>query len=254
MTSSFTFYLDSDIHYGSKNNRNNRFGIRDDKINNIENMLKLNNDEPCSAVIVAGDLTDSGYNGAKFLCWNYGGTENQVGLFQVDYIDPLLRVIPTYICEGNHDTYVPWPYVAHPVADLIKARHGALNYSFVINGVTFLCCGKYPEKSVLPWLREKLESLRGKPVIVWFHYNLWGPYSDFWTEDEKYEFLKVVNPYKSDIKAILTGHIHESYNEKWEGFTVISGGGEGFMICKYDAKRGVVTSRQQLNTSNVLLR
>jgi hypothetical protein len=96
------------------------------------------------------------------------------------------------MCQGNHDTYVPWPYVSHPVANYIKSRYGEQFYVREVNSVVFICCGIYPDKDVLPWLTEQLKSAGTKPVIVWFHYNLWGEYSDFWSEQEKQAFLETI--------------------------------------------------------------
>ena len=100
---SFKFALDSDIHFGSKININGRLGIRDDKTYNVSNILTLKKEMDLQALIVLGDLTDDGFDGKKFGCWQYGGDEDQVGTLMKDYVNPTVNVLPLYMCLGkNH--------------------------------------------------------------------------------------------------------------------------------------------------------
>ena len=62
------------------------------------------------------------------------------------------------------------------------------------------------------------------PVIIFYHYNtVEEPYSDWWENYEKDLFYKVIESY--NIICIINGHIHSTYNKKWNGITVLNGGG-----------------------------
>lgn len=235
----FKFIADSDIHFG-KIVDGELARPRSDKANNMINILKEINDDPLiKCVIACGDLTEHGYDGKSALGWNYGGKINEFGSFILQYVTPIKVIKPIYMCAGNHDKYVPWPYVHKAVFDYIKTTYGDLKYSFDIEGVHFVCCHIYPDESILKFLQKDLEANKDKNIILFFHYNLIGPFSDWWTDVEKNVFYNVIKDYK--ISAILCGHFHASYVYKWNNIKVIGLGGSGFTLCNYED--GEVTTR-----------
>src|SRR3972149_3059948 len=113
-------------------NINCTYKIPDDKqiiIDRINHEIDTS-DGDISAIIMAGDLTNSGYDGARILCLKYGGDENQLKTFIDNVIFPLESKINIYLCPGEHDTFVRFPKYRKPVYEYIKKRHGSLLYSF----------------------------------------------------------------------------------------------------------------------------
>lgn len=143
------------------------------------------------------------------------------------------------LCAGNHDTYSQFPYTNKAVLNFIKENYGYGYYSYEKEGVQFICCHLCPERSILPWLKKELDKTH-HVAILFFHYNLQGPYSDFWSNSDKEAFRDFVIEYNqehsSKIKAILLGHHHVSKIETWNGITVVNTGGSSFALCEYDKK------------------
>lgn len=238
----FRFIVDSDIHF---QNREGTIDCRSDKKNNsahIVDLVKNNQDIEC--VILCGDYTEHGTNGQTMLgC--IGGGLDEFGPFIVNYLNPIKSVISTYMCAGNHETYVPWPYFYKPVFDYIKKNYGALRYSFDIQGVQFVCCNIYPDPEHLDWLAKELALYKEKDIIIFFHYNMIGHYSDFWagydipdknkikvTLQKQEKFYDVIKDY--NIVAILGGHLHSTKVKEWKGIPTFIAGGGGFALCTYD--------------------
>jgi hypothetical protein len=63
-----------------------------------------------------------------------------------------------------------------------------------------------------------------EPTIIYFHYNLKGPFSNWFPEESKEIFFEFIKNY-NNIKYICVGHRHDSYVEHYEGFTILSGAG-----------------------------
>jgi predicted phosphodiesterase len=229
----FTFAVDSDIHYDSN-------GCRADKSDNVENIISSAGDlsNRVEFEIICGDLTNHGTDGTTTcFFWGRDKSKNQdeVGMFVNDYLKPVLTRMPVYLCAGNHDQYVPFPYLNKPVFNLIKAMHNDIMYSFDHKGVHFVCCHIYPDSKVLKWLAADLKryvSVFDTPVIIYFHFNLQGPYSNWWSDIEKENFYQTIKSY--NVRGILCGHIHETRMYTWKGIPVITAGGAGFVKCTYD--------------------
>lgn len=204
----FTFILDSDIHYGKRENN----GPRTSKQRNSE---YISEELDVDFAIVAGDLTENGYDGKRCCCFKYGGFSNQLKALKEQYIEPIEYVgIPAKLCVGNHDRGRP-PYIYQPVFRYVKKRHGDIQYSFDHKNVRFICCGLYPKDT--KWLKKQLKSNQAN--IIYFHYNLEGAWSDWWTEKEKNKFYKTIKGYP--IAAILVGHQHSNKQSKWKDIDVI---------------------------------
>nr|QBK91693.1 MAG: hypothetical protein LCPAC304_00190 [Pithovirus LCPAC304] len=209
-----TFIHDSDLHYGR-----NDLSPRNCKETHPEHI----SNEESDFVIVTGDLTENGYDGAYFACISYGGNKNQRRALVEKYVKPIERSgKDVYLCIGNHDKgKKTLGLFRHPtITYLLRNRHGGLKYTFHKGDLKFVCCGKYPKD--LGWLRKQLDP--EEPTILFFHFNLEGPYSGWWTRKEKKAFNAVIQDY--NIIAILVGHHHISKISEWNGRTVISAGDE----------------------------
>ena len=228
-----SFIVDSDLHFTEK-------GIRYDKKNHVAKIIDLCK-EGIDAVICPGDLTDHGWNGKKIFGWKYGGKEDEVSPLITEYIEPISKHTNIYLCKGNHDGYVPWPYLYKPVRNLVKRRHGDILYSFDIKSkrsdtdkVHFICLDIYPDKKALKFLSKDLAKNHLIPTVIFFHFNLAGPYSEWWRSDEKTAFYDRIKDH--NIIAILVGHWHSNYVELWPQdasikFPVISSGGSKLTVC-----------------------
>lgn len=238
MTETFSFAADSDLHFPD---------LRSPKRANVSRIISSDVD----FLIVAGDLTDHGTDGRGTFC--LPGGEDELGPFLDNYYDPISKHMKIYLCAGNHDNYVPKPYLHKPVMDLIKEKHGGLTYSFDYKGVHFACCHIYPDAKILKWLKKDLDKVEG-PIVIYFHYNLTGAYSNWWAKDKdedpelaekrREEFFKVIA--NKDVKLIITGHSHVNMEHRFlpkafegkghPGFKAIIVGGPGFALCDWDGE------------------
>lgn len=158
-------------------------------------------------VVVAGDLTES-------------GSQNQWDQFLAHYGPNGRLRFPVFECSGNHDRLGPFH---SPVLAGIEQRHNALLYGVAWGGLVVLCLDVYPKEANLVWLRRQLDRISpDQPVAMFFHYAIEGPYSDWWTEEEKEAFANTIAGHR--IVAIFHGHAHESRHYVWRGYDVYNVG------------------------------
>lgn len=220
-----TFLVDSDLHFEHE--------IKSYKRDHVNKIKKLCETDKIDALICPGDLTENGWDGSHLFCWKYGGEYSQLAPLKEQYVEPLEKVLPVYLCHGNHDEYVPKPYLKHGVIDYIKKRHGDKRYSFDKKDVHFICLAKYPDKDSIKFLKKDLEENCDKdtPIIIFFHYNLVGSYSDWWTDEEKETLYETVCGY--NIIAFLVGHHHVTFQTEWKGYKVVTGAAAALSKCTY---------------------
>jgi hypothetical protein len=200
--------FDSDLHF----NDTVPFDCKLDHLKGIKSLIK---NSIVSAVVLVGDLTNTGSAGG--CC----GSEDQLSALKTQWIEPLEILTKVYITNGNHENYTTFK----PVVTYIKKRHSDTRYTFVSEGVTFVSLGLYPDKSNCNWLSSL--SIKG-PIVLFFHYNLQGPFSDWWSNSEKEYFKQSLG--SMDIKAIFTGHFHHSYSSLWNNIKVYGVGGKYYAM------------------------
>jgi predicted MPP superfamily phosphohydrolase len=222
MTST-TFLVDSDLHFTNQ--------IRSYKKNHVEKIINLCQNQNINALICPGDLTNNGWDGANMCGWYYGGKQDQLTPLKEQYVKPLEYYLPVYLCAGNHDYYVPRPYIVHPVLKYIREKHGAQRYSFDINDLHFICLDRYPDKESMKFLKRDLSEHQNKNIIIFFHYNFTGEMSDWWSNKTKDKFYDAIQGY--NIVALLVGHHHISIYTQWRGYKVIMGAAGAFAKCTY---------------------
>jgi hypothetical protein len=170
-------------------------------------------------VLMAGDLTNHGGAG-EWDTWEklYGLTGK----------DGLLKY-PIFECSGNHDRPVPgWT----TITDKVRQRHGGLTYSWDWGDVHVVCLDVYPDPTNLRWLRRDLAAAgRDVPVVIYFHYSILGPFSDWWSNRDKDAFAAALERY--NVIGIFHGHFHGSYAYKWKGFDVFNIGSPRHMWHRY---------------------
>ena len=128
---------------------------------------------------------------------------------------------------GNHDNWLYFPYVYKAVKRYIKKRHGDIFYNFIHKGVQFICLSIYPDVNGLKYFKSVAN--KSLPIVLFFHYNIEGELSNWWTNEEKENFKNTINGYH--IKLIVNGHLHISSSYIWNGYQVITCGGDGFYKC-----------------------
>lgn len=219
------FLVDSDLHFTNT--------IRSYKKDHVKKIIAMCENEKIDALICPGDLTNDGWDGANLCGWYYGGKQDQLTPLKEQYVEPLDSHLSVYLCAGNHDYYVPRPYIVHPVLKYIRQRHGAQQYSFDINDLHFICLDRYPDSAGMSFLKQDLLKHHYKNIIIFFHYNFTGELSDWWSEKEKDNFYDEIKGH--NIVALLVGHHHISIVTEWRGYKVIMGAGGAFAKCTYTA-------------------
>jgi cytolysin (calcineurin-like family phosphatase) len=162
-------------------------------------------------VIIAGDLTDSGGGGEWDEFAEHYGLTGAGG--------PLKY--PVFEGTGNHDRH---RLIYRPVLDRVKARHGgSLLYSWNWGDVHVVCLDLYPDAAALRWLRRDLAAVdRAAPVVIFFHYSILGPFSQWWSDREREAFAEAIQGYH--VVALFHGHYHGSEHYTWRGYDVYNVG------------------------------
>ncbi len=205
-----TFLAASDLHFGAE-------GLEAKNRAMVEQMNALPGlDYPPAVggrvarplgVLIAGDLTDDGRaSGWRAYEKLYGrtGTEG------------LLR-FPVFECTGNHDRHAR---LLAPVLRAARKRHGGrLIYAWDWGNLHLVCLDLYPDADGLAWLARDLRGVGPHvPVVIFFHYSIEGPYSDWWSEAEKVAFAGAIEGY--NVLGIFHGHYHGSGHYVWRGHDV----------------------------------
>jgi hypothetical protein len=162
-------------------------------------------------VLVAGDLTEDGKprEWERFVL--YYGHQGKDGL--LDY--------PVFESIGNHDKHYGW-YVKERVAE----RHGGVRYAWDWHDLRVFCLGEAPDDEDLAWLGSEIEALgRERPVVLYFHFPLAGPFSRrHWFGDGDYrdKLWRVIDDVP--VVGIFHGHFHGTGLYKWNGIDVYNVG------------------------------
>jgi hypothetical protein len=210
--SDITFFVASDTHFGYR-------GMEDANRRIAEQMNALPGREYPAAmggrvteprgVLILGDMTDY-------------STEGQWQQFETVYgltgKEGLLR-FPVFEAVGNHDSMD-----ASPVPGHIERRHGGLMYSFDWDRLHVVCLGMYPSAARIRWLREDLRTVKAdRPLVVFFHYGMEGPYSESWESQEERTLLAQALEGRR-VAALLHGHWHMAGHYRWRGHEVFRPG------------------------------
>ena len=173
-----------------------------------------------SSLIITGDLTEDGLPKE----WNqfaafYGlqsGVPEPKPTSANQLPDPADR-LPVFECIGNHDRHTG-SYVTQRVAE----RHGGDDYAIDYGDLHLASLGMGPDDRGLAWLKRDLAATgRHRPVILYMHYPLLGPYSGGWWDghaDLKERFASLISGF--NIIAIVHGHYHIPGCYKWHGIDV----------------------------------
>lgn len=232
---SVEFIIDSDQQFTNIKGKA-QIGIHKSDLTTSK-ILRACRSRKISAVISAGDLTDHGYDAKNYWCCFKNGDVNEFEGFLEHYYEPIqLTGTPLLLCAGNHDTYTNFPH-RKPVFDFIKEVYGDLYYHKKIDGINYFSCHMYPTREICEWLKNEILNTNG-PIIIFFHYNLQGAYSDWWQDSEKEYFWNTISPFKHRIICIINGHLHSTVIEKWKGVQYCIAGASEVISGLYNFKTG----------------
>jgi hypothetical protein len=186
-------------------------------------------------VLVSGDLTESGapWQWRAFVA--YYGLNGADGL--LDY--------PVFEAHGNHDKSHGWY-----VLDRVRERHGALHYAFDWDDLHVVCLGEAPDDDDLDWLERDLGEVGSdRPVVVYFHFPLRGPFSDNWFGRGEYRSHLAAVLRGHNVLGLFHGHYHASGRYRWQGHDVYNVGASkhrrhSFAVVHVDDARFRVASYQ----------
>lgn len=227
-----TFLVFSDTHFGFDVSERDASGALRDPVKNPEGVEVINaaaisdmneiSGKPWPealggsigkprGLLVSGDLTENGD------AWQWRHFAEFYGLKGGD---ALLRY-PVFEGHGNHDKHHSWH-----VLDRIRERHGSTHYSFDWDDLHLACLGEAPDDAVLDWLAKDLSAVgRERPVLVYQHFPLLGPWSEGqWFAEGDYREKLRKTLLGHNVIAIFHGHYHASGRYRWHDWDVYNVG------------------------------
>ena len=126
---------------------------------------------------------------------------------------------PVYTLCGNHDTEY---YVTY---------FGLKNYILVNSDLLIVVLDNSKrlfEEGTLNFLEESLKGYKSKNILILFHIPPPNNFSNNNMNREEWQKLKtVMDPYKNNIKYVLSGHVHSYFKDEVDGYKVIVSAGGG---------------------------
>lgn len=175
---------------------------------------------PPSSLIITGDLTEDGKHDEWRQFLDFFGLqpgEREPKPTPATRPPAAGERWPVYECVGNHDKHSGF-YVSRQVA----ARHGGEFYAIDYGDLHLASLRDGPDDGGLRWLKRDLAATgRERPVILFMHYPLLGPYSNSWwgsQPDLTEKFARIIEGF--NIIAILHGHWHVPGHYRWRGVDV----------------------------------
>ena len=230
-----TFFVASDSHFGARGmvETNRALVLQMNELPGTHYPPEIGGrvEEP-RGVLFTGDTTDNGLL-EEFALFEkmYGRTGK----------DGLLR-FPVFESIGNHDVNS-----TSPIKERARERHGGINYSWDWEDVHFACLDMYPDAATRAWLASDLRRVGPRqPIVLFFHYSLAGPYSDFWEPEDKDAFAKAIEG--RNVAAIFHGHEHRTGPYVWRGHPVFRPGAprhssHAFLAVRIEGERMAVAAR-----------
>ncbi|MEE8287078.1 MAG: metallophosphoesterase [Gammaproteobacteria bacterium] len=164
-------------------------------------------------------------------------------------LQDLLRPLPcpTYMLLGNHDNRTAFHRVMQTAAVTPDAPH---HYSFDHQGYHFIALDSlhpgaswgYLEAPQLVWLRDDLETHRGRPTLVFVHHHPWALGIEWLDQmhlrngDELWQLLQA----HADVRWVICGHVHLDQAIQRDGLTMLTTPSTGFQISKLSQTRKIL--------------
>lgn len=175
-----------------------------------------------SAVLIAGDLTETGGERQWREFAAFYGSNGRDGRLH----------FPVYETCGNHDHQKD-----SSVLDRIRERHGDVIYAFDLGGVHFVSLGEAPDDRGLAFLAKDLNGRpKDTPIVLFFHLPLQGPWAENnWFAQGNYRDRLKAMLEGHRVIAIFHGHSHFASAYRWNGIDVYNPGSvkhsqRGFLV------------------------
>lgn len=124
-----------------------------------------------------------------------------------------------YTLCGNHDT------------DFYVTYFGLKNYLLVNDDLLIVVLDNSKrifEAETLNFLGESLRGYKRKNILILFHIPPPNNFSSNCMKTEEWQKLKVaMDPYKENIKYVLSGHVHSYFQDDVDGYKIIVSAGGG---------------------------
>jgi hypothetical protein len=244
------FIVDSDIQIGlaeqAANKNHHRNAYVQVKSGQIAKSGRVYNPK---FIVFPGDLTQNGFDGTLNNCccpFAVKGVPDQLGEFIDNYdIASRRNGIYPYSCIGNHDIISTNFFANNPVLKYVEHTYGSLvytkNISQDINDSAFKdlyisSLSLYPDKKAVDTICNNLDKLpsNSRHILFW-HYNMIGDLSDWWSQAEKdYVSAKLLSG-KYNILCCLTGHLHETQIFKYSNVPFFGAGGNEFIAIRINS-------------------
>ncbi len=222
------FILFSDIHCGVPQNEKTNNEI--DNISRIVTLCKNGNNKPnlgndIRYIVIGGDLTKD------------GKTEELIQFKELyKQLSPYTNI---YIIPGNHDdSYPEYRDTIKYIRDINGfSDNESVNFVKINQGLYHFCCGLKPN---IDWIKQQFNNYNitnKTPLVFSFHFNLEGPYSDWWNDDEKTQFYNTIKDY--NILLIHNGHWHTDKIGTWtinngKKINYVISAGNKICLCTYN--------------------
>jgi rubrerythrin len=126
---------------------------------------------------------------------------------------------PVYTLCGNHDT------------EYYDAYFGRRNYVLVNDDLLIVVLDNSKRifaADTLKFLDESLKGYERRNILILFHIPPPNRFSSNSIKPEEWQKLRgVMDPYKSKIKYILSGHVHSYFQDEVDGYRVVVSAGGG---------------------------
>jgi hypothetical protein len=159
-------------------------------------------------ILFTGDTTDNA------LLEEFAEFEKVYGLTGRDG----LLAYPVFESIGNHDVGAE-----APIKEKARLRHGGINYSWDWDDLHFMCLDMYPDARTRAWMARDLARVpKDRPLVLFFHCSLEGPYGGYWGQEDKDAFAAAIED--RNVLAIIHGHEHRVGHYVWRGHPVFRPG------------------------------
>ena len=126
---------------------------------------------------------------------------------------------PVYTLCGNHDT------------DYYVKYFGLKNYALINDDLSIIILDnskRFFEAESLDFLGDCLKNYKRKNTLILFHIPPPNSYTVNSMKAEDWQKLKVImEPYKANIKYLLSGHVHSFFKDEVDGYKTIVSAGAG---------------------------
>lgn len=159
-----------------------------------------------------------------------------------------LQNFPMYFMPGNHDDRALMTKYLFPSTPQAPALY---NFTFEHKGVQFVCMDWGPRSKAYlfpetqAFLAQALEAELPTVLVMHQHVKKIGSrWLDNFLADNLGEFWNTVLPHKDKLLAILSGHVHITYEDEYRGIPLLGLRSTAYMFAKTDEPLVILADAQ----------